>query len=357
VQSKQNAILPSRLAAQQIAFPDFNTPAEIVGHLGARQAQEFAMTKWAIGLRSQSLLETDVDKAFNTGKILRTHMLRPTWHFVVAEDIRWMIRLTAPRVNQANAFMYRQSELDAALFKRSNNIITKALEGGKHLTREELQTELARKKIKAEGFRLGYIMMRAELDGLICSGRRRGNQFTYTLIDEWVPIQKNVSQSEALLNLTLRYFKSRGPATANDFKYWSGLTSKEVKKGILLAETKLQKEIIDDEEYFFDERIKSLPAKAQTTFLMADYDEFGMSYKDKNKLMHPKFSGKNTYNRMVVVDGYIAGSWKRTIAGKKVWFDISKNIEFSNKQEKAVIQAAERFAVFVNKEPEISIHL
>lgn len=347
-------ILSSRLAAQHIAAPAFNTPGEIVTHLGAMQAQEFAMAKWAIGLRSKSLAETDIDKAFNTGKILRTHLLRPTWHFVAPEDIRWLLKLTAPRVHQANAFMYKQSELDAALFKKSNAIISKALDGGKHLTREELQTELARKKIKADGFRLGYIMMCAELEGLICSGPRRGNQFTYALIDEWVPKQKSISQTEALLNLILRFYKSRGPATASDFKYWSGLTRKETDKGIALAENELQHEVFDDEVYYFHVHEKSVSAKAQTTFLMADYDEFGMSYKDKAKLQHPDSSGKTNYNRMVVVDGYIAGSWKRTVNGKNVVFDISPNITLSKKQEKAVVHAAEQFAVFLNKEPEIT---
>ena len=349
-------ILPARLAAQHIVSPAFNTPAEIVAHLGAVQAQEFAMAKWSIGLRSKSLCEKDVDEAFNAGKILRTHLLRPTWHFVTPEDIGWLLKLTAPRVHQANAFMYRQSELDNSIFKRSHTIITKTLEGGNHLTREELQTELARKKIKAEGFRLAYIVMHAELEGLICSGRKRGNQFTYALIDEWIPKQKSISQTEALVNLTLRYFKSRGPATANDLKYWSGLTSKEVTKGIHLVERELQKEVIDGEVYFFHEKKKPVAAKAQTTFLMADYDEFGMSYKDKDRLRHPDFSGKHTYNRMVVVDGYIAGSWKRTLAGKKVLFDIRMNIALTSKQKKAVIQGTERFADFINKDSEIAIH-
>jgi len=347
-------ILFSRLAAQQIISPQTNTPAEIVGHLVAVQAQEFAMSKWAIGLRSKSLMETDIDAAFNAGSIIRTHVVRPTWHFVSPADLRWLIRLTAPRVHQANAFMYRQCELTPALFKRSDAIIAKALEGGNHLTREELQTALARKKINAESFRLGYLMMHAELEGLICSGPRKGNQFTYALIDEWVPKQNDISNAESLALLTYRFFNSRGPATADDFKYWTGLTVKDIKKGIELSGSLLEKETIENSVYFFTNQLKTVSANAPT-FLMPDYDEFGMSYKNKKEIIHADFNGKNKYNRMLVVDGLVSGTWKRTLTGMKVEIEIHKNRPLTKKQNTAAIQAAEQFGAFINRSPEIKM--
>ena len=353
--TKTGPILLSRLVAQHLAFPPRHTATEVVSHMGALQAQEFAMAKWAIGLRSNALHEIDVDKAFHAGKIIRTHVLRPTWHFVAPEDLRWIIQLTAPRVHQANAFMYRQCELTPALFKRSDKIIAAALEGGKHLTREELQTELARKKIVAESFRLGYLMMHAELERLICSGPRSGNQFTYALIDERVPAQKKISTTEALRKLTLRFFTSRGPATAEDFKYWSALTMKEVNRGLELCQSELQHEIIEHTTYYFHDTITSLPAHAQTTFLLPDYDEFGMSYKNKKEIIHPQFNGTYNYNRMFAVDGLIAGSWKRTLSGKKVTLEILKNVKLNKKQDVALAQAARKFAAFIDKEADINV--
>lgn len=236
-----NEIASSRLIAQQIAFADFKEPSAVVAHLGAMQAQEFAMAKWAIGLRSPNLKETDIDIAFDSGQILRTHLLRPTWHFVTPGDIRWLLKLTAPRVNQADAFMYRQCSLDEATFKCSNDIIANSLQGGKHLTREELQTELGKSGIKADGFRLSYIMMRSELDSIICSGPRRGKQFTYALLEERVLPKKELTPPEALKELTLRYFTSRSPATIADFSYWSGLTIKDAKKGTDLSQSFFKK--------------------------------------------------------------------------------------------------------------------
>ncbi|MGZ8558719.1 MAG: DNA glycosylase AlkZ-like family protein [Chitinophagaceae bacterium] len=166
-------IIRYRLFNQQIAETKFRKPEEIVNWLIAMQAQEYAMSKWAIGLRLPGSTDEMVEKSFTDGAILQTHLMRPTWHFVTATDIRWLLKLTAPRVDALNAFMYRQLELDNKLFKRSNNIIAKTLEGGKQVTRAELQAELKQKKIIGDGFRLSYLMMKAELDGIICSGARR----------------------------------------------------------------------------------------------------------------------------------------------------------------------------------------
>ncbi len=177
-------IIRHRLFNQQIAETKFTKPEEIVNWLVAMQAQEYAMSKWAIGLRLPGSTDEMVEKAFTDGAILRTHLMRPTWHFVTPTDIRWLLKLTAPRVEAASAFMFRQLELDNKTFKRSNDIIAKTLDGGKQLTRTELQAALKQKKIIADRFRLSYLMMKAELDGIICSGARRGKQFTYSLLDE-----------------------------------------------------------------------------------------------------------------------------------------------------------------------------
>src|SRR5687767_917155 len=189
----------------------------MVQWLCAIQAQEFAQTKWALGLRVPRTKDDDIEKEFAEGKIIRTHLLRPTWHFVAAPDIRWLLALTAPRVHAVNAFMYRQLELDGLIFKRCNHILIKTLQGDKQFTRDAINEVFQKNKIIARGHRLSYIMMQAELSGIICSGARQGNQFTYALLDERVERTNSLNKEEGLAELTKRYFLSRGPATLKDF--------------------------------------------------------------------------------------------------------------------------------------------
>src|SRR5688500_8781538 len=277
-------IVRHRLFNQQIAETKFREPAEIVSWLVAMQAQEYAMAKWAIGLRLPGATDEIIEKAVADGLILRTHLMRPTWHFVTPKDIRWLLKLTAPRVEAINAFTYRQQELDSKIFKRSNAIIVKTLEGGKQLTRTELQTELKKKNIIADGVRLSCLMMKAELEGIICSGARRGKQFTYALLDERVAPAKSITKKEALEELAVRYFTSRGPATVKDFATWSGLSVTEAKEGVAMLSSEFIKEKIIDQEYIFIPSSSDTNKKIQTSFLMPDYDEYGMGYKDRSAI-------------------------------------------------------------------------
>lgn len=311
------------------------------------------MTKWSIGLRSVGLKEKDIDIAFNNGDILRTHLMRPTWHFVSPRDIRWLLALTAPRVHQASAFMYRQCGLDNAIFNRSSDVLAKALQGGKHQTREELQLELGKAGIEAEGFRLGYIMMHSELEGIICSGPRRGNQFTYALLDERVSNEKKLDRTESLAELSTRYFTSRGPATVQDFSYWSGLTIKEATEGLEMTRSHFQQEIIEGKAYFFIPSEAAYGDKIQSTFLMSDYDEYGMGYKDRSALSNHEFSGKLTYNRLLIVEGLAAGSWKRTVKKDKVLLEIIKNVPLTRDQEGKIAAAVKKYGEFTDKSIEI----
>ena len=248
------------------------------------QAQDFAMAKWAIGLRLPSLYDSDIEKAFNEGSILRTHLLRPTWHFVTPTDIRWLLALTAPRVNALNAYWYRKFELDMGIFKRCNDILAKTLAGGKQLSRTALKSTLDRAKIVADGFRLSYLFMRAELDGVICSGAREGKQFTYALLDEVVPVLSTLSfeRDKALAELCRIYFTSRGPATIQDFAYWSGLSMKDARAGITLLKSQLEEIKMNGDLYHFVRLAAGLKGNSpktgslQTTFLLPDYDEYGI---------------------------------------------------------------------------------
>jgi hypothetical protein len=350
-------IIRHRLFNQQIATTKFTRPEEIVDWLIAMQAQEYAMAKWAIGLRLPGSTDEIVEKAFADGAILRTHLMRPTWHFVTPADIRWLLKLTAPRVEVVSAFMFRQLELDNKTFKRSNDIIAKTLEGGKQLSRTELQSALKQKKIAADGFRLSYLMMKAELDGIICSGARRGKQFTYVLLDERVPPAKPLTKKEALAELTTRYFTSRGPATVKDFATWSGLSVTEAKEGVAMLPSRFIHEIINGQDYIF------IPTsftnnKIQANFLMPDYDEYGMGYKDRSAIFNLKvdlsqFKNENPlFNRMIIIEGKIAGTWKRIIKNNSVVIETVPFSPLSKTKQQALTKAIKKYCIFAGKEVE-----
>src|SRR6185436_7837388 len=176
----------------------------------------------------------------------RTHVLRPTWHFVTPADIHCLLALTAPRVHALNAPYYRKLELDHDLFQRSTTALTHALQGGKHLTRDEVRGVLAQAGIATAGeLRMSYILMRAELDGVVCSGARHGKQFTYALLSERAPQVRHLEREHALAELAGRFFLSRGPATVQDFARWSGLTVADARTGLEAVKSQLQHEQVD----------------------------------------------------------------------------------------------------------------
>jgi hypothetical protein len=344
-----------RLYNQQIAATRCKTVPEVVNRLVAMQAQEFRHAKWAIGLRLNGATEQDVDDAFNSGAILRTHLMRPTWHFVGPQDIRWLLALTAPRVHQGNAPYYKKLELSKRLLTRCHNIITRSLEGGNYLKRSEVQEIFKQKKINADGMRLAYIMMHAELEGLICSGPRIGKQFSYALLEERTPKVKSYSRDEALSMFLLRYFNSRGPATLIDFAYWSGLTLKDAKAGIESIRSQLQKIIIGGKEYFTGNVRIPANLEGQDTFLMPDYDEYGMSYKDRSALRAvpgDKVSETqqwSVFGHWIVVDGTIQGTWRDEVFNDSIKVSSKFIKPLTPRAKQKVNNALKRYSSFYGK--------
>lgn len=347
---QNSEIIKYRLINQQIAGTNFQQPGEIVKWMVAMQAQEYAMAKWAIGLRLPGSTEAGIDEAFNKGAILRTHLMRPTWHFVCPEDIRWLTALTAPRIQAGNAFSYRKTELDSKTLNRCNDILIRELEGGKHLTRATLQFALNKKKIQSDGLRLAYIMMNAELNSIICSGPRTGKQFTYALLEERAPKTKKLNKEESLIQFAKRYYTSRGPATIQDFAYWSGLTIKDARMGAEALPSSFEKEKINGLEYYFQPLNNIALTTKQSCFLMPVYDEYGMSYKNRSVLSNPllKTTDLTPFNNYIVTDGTITGAWKRSIEGKNFILETTPLISLSKKQQQALLNAEKRYWSFIN---------
>ena len=342
-----------RLDNQKLSAPAFRQAVEVVRWLGAVQAQDFNAAKWAVGLRMLRATEPEIDDAYNEGKILRTHLMRPTWHFVAPEDIRWLLQLTAPRVDQRCTPNYRKLELDGPLFKRSSKVLIAALKGGKHLTRSELKTVLNRSGIASDDpIRLAHIMIRAELDGVVCSGARKGKQFTYALLEERVAATKPLTRDEALAKLARRFFSSHGPATLQDFIWWSGLIASDAQQAIGLVERHLCEELVQKKIYWKPKtpREKRSGLSTYLAHLLPAYDEYNVAYKDRQVVLDEdtrELSKWGLLSPTIVINGKVVGTWKSTKDQKSVKIEMNPARPLSKPERLAVAEAAERYAAFL----------
>jgi Winged helix DNA-binding domain len=353
-------LLRQRLHNQLLSQTKFTQPDQVVAWLGAVQSQDYAGAKWAVAQRTKGLTDAAIEQAFAEGEILRTHVLRPTWHFVTPEDIRWMLALTAPRVHTWNAFMYRQLELDKTILKKSNAILEKSLRDGKQLTRGELASIFQKAGIVANGIRMGLFLMYAELEGLICSGARRGKQFTYALLEERVPKVRVLNHDEALAELTRCYFSTRGPATLQDFSWWSGLTMADAKKGMEMVNPRFVNEVIDGKIYWFDNSISSVREISPTAHLLPNYDEYFIGFKDRSAIgklvspLHPEANSVALNAHIIIIDGQIVGGWRRVLKKNVVIVELNLLTNLSKAEERAVVEAAKQYGKFLGLTVELT---
>lgn len=346
-----------RLSNQRLSHTTFTNPVEVVQWLGAVQSQDYTGARWALGLRLNGFHDADIEKLFDDGAILRTHVPRPTWHFIAPQDIRWMLMLLAPRVHQSSAYMYRSNGLDEPTFARSNDAIARALQGGKQLTREELAAAIAAAGIESvEGFRLTYLVMYAELTGVIGSGAKRDRQFTYALLEERAPNAKTLERDAALALLVRRYFGSHGPATLKDFSLWSGLTLTDAKAGAAMLKSELVSEKFDGKDYWF--AAAALPAVARDVspyaYLLPNYDEYigGNTYYGAlpNQREVSDIIDERLYVHAIVIDGAIVGMWRRTFEKNHVVIEPKFLRELSDSEQQALDAAALRLGEFMQLE-------
>lgn len=336
-----------------LSGPRFKSPQEVVKWLCAVQSQDYGPAKWSIADRAPGVDDAAMDRAFNDGTILRTHVLRPTWHFVLPADIRWMLQATGKRINALNAYMYRREELDDLVLAKSDKLLVDILQEGNFLTRKQLAEAFKSAGIAATHFRLAYILMHAELNGTICSGPLNGKQHTYALIDERAPQMKSLTPDEALAELTLRYFTGHGPATAKDFKSWSSLTVAEIKKALDMVGSRLEHEVIDGMAYWFAEAADFPKVATPTIHLLQAYDEYIMGYSESRPVLDvarvtelPR-QGSVAFNHVIVLDSQLAGHWKRTLKKTSLVIEAALYRPFDDAQTQALQAAADRHGEFL----------
>ncbi|MBI5848872.1 MAG: AlkZ family DNA glycosylase [Nitrospirae bacterium] len=349
-----------RLYNQQISSARFKKPGEVVKSLGAMQAQDYPGTLWAIGLRLPNATITNIEQAIVDGSIIRTWPMRGTLHFVAAADIRWMLELLSPRIIESSASRFRELELDERTFTRCKNVFEKALAGGKQLTRAEMYEALEHDGIAVDKQRGYHILRRAGQDRLICFGLPRSRQDTFRLLDEYCPTTKILARDEAVCELTKRYFVSHGPATLEDFVWWSGLKVSDAKAGLEEAKTWLTQESVDGNVYWMAMNMPVFRHDPKAVYLLPGFDEYMLGYKDRSAALDPRHVQKicpgnnGMFAPTVIMDGRVVGTWKRIIK-KSV---ISIKVDFFGRQAKnsdALVDAAERYGKFLGMSVEMPV--
>lgn len=344
-----------RLRTQRLALgaEKFAKVEQVVGWLGAVQSQEYALARWSLSQRlagrgGKAVGESAVERAIASGRILRTHILRPTWHFVLPRDIHWMQRLTAPRWAPVVARRHMQLGISPADYRRALDSITTALAGGKHLTRPELGAAIERGGVSAAGQRLAFIVMAAETALLIASGSGRN----YALLPEApaAPFDRDA----ALRELVLRYFTSHGPATVGDFTWWSTLTVADARRGIAAAGPALSKLTIDDTDYWWAADTTDGPADpSPTAHLLQGYDEYVVGYRSPRTPANLAGLGPHTvlntpsWLNAFVIDGQLAGWWRRTVTKSGLAVETAPLRDLNRKEQSALQDAIERYLGFV----------
>lgn len=279
--------------------------------------------------------------------------MRPTWHFVTPADIRWMLALTASRIHAVMATYDKMLELTAPVLKRSARILEKILRGGKHLTRNEIRPALEKAGIPTATPRMSHILMHAELDALICSGPLKGKQFTYALLDERVPATASLARDESLAKLAFRYFESHGPATVNDFSWWSGLRMGDAREGLELVKSRLVQETMDGVTYWLAPHSGSVRASKPLIHLLPNYDEHLVAYRDHGPSFDPASLGNAVVRRgallahIVTRDGFVIGGWKRNHGVKQAEIRADMLVTLTATESKALQKQADEYSRFI----------
>ncbi|WP_294628060.1 winged helix DNA-binding domain-containing protein [uncultured Bacteroides sp.] len=348
-----------RLQNQQLLNPLFRTPKELVSWMGAVQAQNYTMVKWAVGMRLKSATVQTVEKALKDGEILRTHVMRPTWHLVAAEDIRWMLKLSAQRIKAANDSFAKGYDLEIIdeLFSKSNRLLEKILCGNKSLTKQEITEHFCRAGIVAEADnqRMTRLMARAEQEGIVCSGEDKGGKFTYALLEERVPSVPELTKDESLARLARSYFRSHAPAVLQDFVWWSGLPVSEARQAIYLINSELTVEQWHGQIWYIHEACRTCGKVSDSLHLLPSYDEYLLGYKDRTDVL-PKehyskaFTNNGLFYPVILHKGQVVGNWDKSVRKKKIELPYSWFAPDSCVNEELVNRAKRRYLAFLGFE-------
>ncbi len=353
-----------RLRHQRLAGAPLPSAADVVRWLGAVQAQDYAGAKWALAQRAGDLTNTALDRLFDAGTILRTHVLRPTWHFVVPEDAHWLLQLTGPRLRASLRGRHRQLELSDRDIALAANVMSEALGGGRSLTRAELGSILREAGVASDGQRLPHLLLCAEVDAVIISGPLRDKQFTWALFEDRAPKSRKLDRDEAAARLVHRYFQSHGPALVEDFTWWSGLTLRETRRAIAAVGPALSARDMGGKQYWLASSSSGVSGAASSPVghLLPNWDEYTVAYRDRSAAVRSADAERilglpfgSILGNVVTVDGNVRGSWTRRIGHANVEVLVQPFGTLSASEVQAVHAAAQRFGRFLERPAQVQI--
>ncbi|MDO8991297.1 MAG: winged helix DNA-binding domain-containing protein [Sideroxyarcus sp.] len=341
-----------RLHNQHISRSALTTPEQVVAWMGGMQGQDFPGAKWSIGLRLPKATDASINCAFDEGRIIRTWPMRGTLHIVAAADVRWILSLTSPG-NLAGSKRRRDAlELDDKTLGRCREVFARILRGGKQKSREEMYSALESAGISTAGQRGYHILWNAALHGLICFAATTEKEQTFALLDEWVPPAKEMARDEALAELARRYFTSRGPATLQDFIWWSGLSAGGARAGFEAVKPGLVSESVKQKSWWMAPEI-ALPKPEHTAFALPGFDEYLLGYKDRSAVLDAEQAdkvcpgGNGVFASTIVIDGRVAGTWKRTIRKTGIEINTIPFATLGKTERRLFHEAAQRYAAFM----------
>jgi len=326
-----------RLLNQQVTHSAFSEPGELVAWMGCMQAEDYSSAKWAIGNRIPHITDAAIEKAFNEGRFLRAQVLRPTWHFVAPADIGWLLQLSGQRIRAGYKQLHSRLDISNSDLKRSKAIMTKALAGNKRKTRAELLALCLKSNKHLDDIRMNFLILDAELDGLIVNGGRQGSEFVYVLLEELVPSPLILEKEAAIAELARRYFSSRGPATLPDFVWWSGLTQEEARVGFDMNKDALQHVVVNGQAYWFAETQPVLPGP-HTVSLLPSFDEYMAGYLDHS-----------SFKPSIILNGKVAGTWKYREKKRTIQIEMQLYKPLEKEAAHAVLNAEKAYARFLGK--------
>ncbi|MGI8414806.1 MAG: winged helix DNA-binding domain-containing protein [Nakamurella sp.] len=359
--SSLNRVLGRRLATQRLTSAPLDAAADVVRLLGCVQSQERASAFYSLGLRTREATVESVQAELDAGAIIRTHILRPTWHFVAQDDLRWMLALTSPKVEQGMGARHRQLELTARTISRGLEGLTGLLRGKTFRTRKQLGPPMERHGITA-GSQLGHLLLLAELRGLICSGPTIGGQHSYALIDEWIAPAAPLEPGDAAARLVKRFFAGHGPASLPDLTRWCTLTQADARAALTILGNELEQIAVDGTDLWFDPSLPARTTRRRKAWLLPVFDEATLTYP---QLMFPRIDGhqhsalkavSDLFNGSIIVDRLNVGTYTRTVTAKAVTVRLRFASSASAEQRRQAKEAAGEIGAFHSLPVELFEH-
>lgn len=339
-----------RLLNQQLIVPQFDNPTDVVSYMGAMQAQEYRMMRWAVAMRTRKPSLKAFKEAFDKGEIIRLHLMRGTWQLVSAHDYWSMINVFAPKAIAVTKGWMSSNKIsipDEELMRIRDILAQTAADLGS-VTKEDFVYALAERDIRMDDHRLSYHIRMAELSGILCSGDLLPHKATYALTANKVKQNEKMDRDEVLLNITYKYFQSRQPATLEDYVWWSGLNISDCRKGIALLGNHISMEKYKGREFYLTDNCRTRGFRKGNFLLIPPYDEYLISYKSRDIVLpsehrHRAHNNSGIFQPIIAYDGIICGNWSPFREDfQAVFFNGEFNMEEVKKTWKAYLRYKQR---------------